>query len=215
MISGFSLSPQKNGKRHNLIKAEVKRQKKKQKSEGTGKRLVFIFPFTDLRPLASFLISLYSVRRMLRRLLGFLWRKAPKAVRRWGVRFTQPRFQVTAGAVVLNNEGRVLLLKHVFRPGSGWGIPGGFLEKGEQPDEAVRRELREETGLELESVEIAFIRALEKSNRVEIIYRCRAHGQLSLQGYEIKSGDWFQPDQLPQELGQDQRWIIRTVLGDE
>jgi ADP-ribose pyrophosphatase YjhB (NUDIX family) len=152
---------------------------------------------------------------MLKRLLGFLWRKAPKAVRRWGVRFTQPRFQVTAGAVVLNDEGRVLLLKHVFRPGSGWGIPGGFLEPGEQPEDAVRRELREETGLELESAEMVFLRAHKRPARVEIIYRCRANGKLSLRGYEIKSGDWFPPNQLPEGVSRDQQWIIKRVMSDE
>jgi 8-oxo-dGTP diphosphatase len=153
---------------------------------------------------------------MLKGLMGFLWRKAPRAVRRYAVRFTQPRFQVTAGAVVLNQEGRVLLLKHVFRAGSGWGIPGGFLERGEQPEDAVRREVREETGLELESAEIAFIRTHKRSNRVEIIYRCRARaGEISLQGYEIKSAEWRLPGQLPAELNQDQRWIIKTALGRE
>ena len=144
-----------------------------------------------------------------------MWRKAPKAVRRWGVRFTQQRFQVTAGAVVINEEGRVLLLKHVFRAGSGWGIPGGFLETGEQPEEALRREFREETGMELESAEIAFIRAHKKPPRVEIIYRCRASGEVKLGSYEIKGGEWFPPDQLPSGLSQDQRWIIRTVMSDK
>ncbi|MBD0370402.1 MAG: NUDIX domain-containing protein [Pyrinomonadaceae bacterium] len=144
-----------------------------------------------------------------------MWRKAPKAIRRWGVRFTQPRFQVTAGAVVINEEGRVLLLKHVFRAGSGWGIPGGFLEKGEQPDVAVRRELREETGLELKSAEIAFVRTHRRPARVEIIFRCRAEGEVKAEGYEIKSGDWFRPDQLPAGLSQDQHWIIRTVISDK
>jgi 8-oxo-dGTP diphosphatase len=152
---------------------------------------------------------------MLKGLLGFVWRKAPKVFRRWSVDFTQPRFHVTAGAVITNAEGRVLLLKHVFRPGSGWGIPGGFLEKGEQPDDAVRRELREETGMELEAVEIAFIRAL-KNGRVEVIYRCRARGQEAApQGYEIKSAEWFPPDDLPAGLSQDQRLIIRRALNHD
>ena len=152
---------------------------------------------------------------MLKGVLGFLWRKAPKAVRRWGVRFTQQRFQVTVGAVVINEEGRVLLLKHVFRPGSGWGIPGGFLEKGEQPEEAVRRELREETGLEVQSAAMAFLRTHKRPARVEIIYRCRADGEVKLEGYEIKSGDWFPADKLPSDLSQDQCWIIRTVISDK
>jgi 8-oxo-dGTP diphosphatase len=152
---------------------------------------------------------------MLRGLLGFLWRRSPKAVRRWGVRLTQPRFQVTAGAVVVNQEGRVLLLKHVFRPGSGWGIPGGFLEKNEQPEEAIRRELREETGLELESVEVAFIRALKHISRIEIIYRCRAQGEAAPRDYEIKSAEWFALDRLPSELSRDQRLLIGRALERE
>ena len=153
---------------------------------------------------------------MLKGLLGFLWRKAPRSFRRWGVRLSEPRFNVTAGAVVVDDEGRVLLLKHVFRPGSGWGIPGGFLEKGEQPDEAIRRELREETGLELETTEILFARTLKQSGRVEIIFRCRplASEQAAPRTFEIKSAEWFAPDRLPAELSDDQRWIIRRALND-
>ena len=88
---------------------------------------------------------------MLKKLLGALWLRAPKSLRRWGVRLVEPRFTVTAGAVVQDEEGRVLLLHHRYRAGSGWGIPGGFLEKGEQPEEALRRELREEVGLEVDN----------------------------------------------------------------
>ena len=66
------------------------------------------------------------------------------------MRFTHARFTVTAGAVIFNDKGEVLLLKHRFRAGSGWGLPGGFMETDEQPIDALRRELREEIGLEVE-----------------------------------------------------------------
>src|SRR4030095_10486012 len=81
---------------------------------------------------------------------GVVGRGSPVFVKRAGVWLTQPRFTVTAGAVISDEGGRVLLLRHVLRRGSGWGIPGGFLNAGEQPDEAVRRELCEESGLELD-----------------------------------------------------------------
>ena len=68
------------------------------------------------------------------------------------MRLSHPRFAVTAGAIITDDSGRVLLLKHRFRPGTGWGMPGGFMEEGEQPEEALRRELREEIGLEVEEV---------------------------------------------------------------
>ena len=84
---------------------------------------------------------------MLKGLLARVWRGSPRFVRRAGVWLTQPRFTVTAGAVISDERGRVLLLRHVLRRGNGWGVPGGFIAAGEQPEDAVRREVREETGL--------------------------------------------------------------------
>src|ERR671939_1524531 len=114
---------------------------------------------------------------MWRQLLRTLWRRAPRRVRRWGVWLYEPRFTVTAGACVLDAEGRVLLLKHAFRSGSGWGIPGGFVERGEQPEEALRRELREEVGLDISAPSIVFARTLPHADQVELIFRCRAASQ--------------------------------------
>lgn len=149
---------------------------------------------------------------MLKKVLGVVWRHTPRSVRRWGVRILEPRFTVTAGAVVTDDSGRVLLLNHVFRPGSGWGIPGGFIEKGEQPEEAIRRELREEIGLELERAELAFVRTLRRPSQVEIIFRGRARGVPESQSVEIKSADWFALDQLPKGLPRDQHELIERAL---
>jgi ADP-ribose pyrophosphatase YjhB (NUDIX family) len=149
---------------------------------------------------------------MLKKLLGALWRGAPKSVRRWSVRLVEPRFTVTAGAVVCDESGRVLLLEHVFRAGSGWGIPGGFIERGEQPEDALRRELREEIGLELDETELAFVRTLKRPAQVEVIFRCRARGSLASRSMEIKSAQWFALDSLPAGLPRDQRRIIKRAL---
>ncbi|HEY0006941.1 MAG TPA: NUDIX hydrolase [Pyrinomonadaceae bacterium] len=149
---------------------------------------------------------------MLAKLFGALWRGAPKSLRRWSVRLTQTRFTATTGAVVLDEQGRVLLLSHVFRAGQPWGIPGGFIERGEQPEEALRRELREEIGLELESAELAFVRTLRKPSQIEIIFRCRPRGMAEPQSLEIRSAAWVDLKQLPETLGQDQLRLIRRAL---
>ena len=124
----------------------------------------------------------------------------------------EPRFAVTVGAVVRDDEGRVLLLKHVFRMGSGWGIPGGFIERGEQPEEGLRRELREEAGLDVEEVELLSARTRKRPQQVELVYRCRASGIATAQSFEIKTAQWFEPDALPPGLPSDQQNAIRRAI---
>lgn len=52
------------------------------------------------------------------------------------------------GAVIRDGEGRLLLIRRGREPGKGlWSIPGGRVEAGESDEEAVVREVREETGL--------------------------------------------------------------------
>ncbi|WP_067178807.1 NUDIX hydrolase [Microtetraspora niveoalba] len=53
------------------------------------------------------------------------------------------------GAIVRDPAGRLLLVRRGHPPGEGlWSLPGGRVEPGESDAEAVRRELREETGLD-------------------------------------------------------------------
>jgi ADP-ribose pyrophosphatase YjhB (NUDIX family) len=141
-----------------------------------------------------------------------IWRRLPRRARRWGVVATQARFTVTSGAVLVDQKGRVLLLRHTFRAGSGWGIPGGFIEPGEQPEEALRRELREEIGIEVDSLELAFVRTLVGIRQVEIIFRGRTEGAITPRASEIAEAAWIDPAALPAGCSPDQREIIRRAL---
>jgi mutator protein MutT len=148
---------------------------------------------------------------VLQKLIAKVWRALPARMRRWSMRATQTRFTVTAGALIFNDAGEVLLLKHRFRAGSGWGIPGGFLEPGEQPDEALRRELREEVGLEVEQVEILATRTFKKPRQVEILFRCRANAAVKPQTIEVERAEWFSTRTLPDGLPHDQRLLIERA----
>lgn len=52
------------------------------------------------------------------------------------------------GAVVHDDDARLLVVRRAHPPGAGqWSVPGGRVERGESDDQAVRREVLEETGL--------------------------------------------------------------------
>lgn len=149
---------------------------------------------------------------MWHQLLSRVWRRLPKRVRRLGIVLAQPRFTVTAGAVIVDEHNRVLLLHHRFRGGSGWGIPGGFLNARESPAAAVRRELREEVKLELDNVEIAFTHTLQAYNQVEIVFRATPRNTVQICSAEISRAEWFVLDDLPEEVSEYQRWLLKKAL---
>ena len=60
---------------------------------------------------------------------------------------TQARKRVSADAVIRDEAGRVLLVDPGYKP--GWDLPGGMAEANESPTECIRRELKEELGLDL------------------------------------------------------------------
>ena len=136
----------------------------------------------------------------------------PGIIRRRIVRMGQSRFTVTTGGMLFDEAGRILLLEHVFRPDSGWGIPGGFLSRSEQPQDGLRRELREEISIEIDEVEFLFARTLPRLRQVEIYFRARVIGDPKPSSFEIKKAQWFTLNELPEELSNDQRRLIQRAV---
>lgn len=62
----------------------------------------------------------------------------------------------TVGALILNHHGHVLLVR-TRKWSDRWGIPGGKIKRGESCEDALRREIREETALELQDVRFVMV----------------------------------------------------------
>src|SRR5467141_1565679 len=92
-----------------------------------------------------------------RRMAGWLRNFPPMF---WGmklaVRLFAPRQCVGAVGVVFNQAGQVLIVEHVFRTDFPWGLPGGWIECGENPADTVRREIEEELKLKVEVKRLLF-----------------------------------------------------------
>lgn len=62
---------------------------------------------------------------------------------------TYPRHSLSAGAVVLDAQGKILLIKG---PRRGWEFPGGIIELGETIEDGIIREVKEESGIDIEVI---------------------------------------------------------------
>jgi 8-oxo-dGTP diphosphatase len=102
----------------------------------------------------------------------------------------------------IHKDGKVLLIKRKFEPNKGkWSLPGGLLEVGEDPEEAAKREVREEVGLGvvvegLLQVANEVIRddsARIKYHFVLIDYLMRPVGDQITLNEESEAFGWFEP----------------------
>lgn len=150
---------------------------------------------------------------MLGVLIGKIWRRIPGSLRLKIIRVTQKKFTASVGVIITNSDGKILLLEHILRPGSGWGIPGGFIEHGEQPEQAAHRELREETGIQLENVKMLRVRTINR--HIEFLFRAESNSKAEVKSLEIKSLDWFPVDKMPAEMSPVQKSVIEKVLRGE
>lgn len=147
---------------------------------------------------------------MLHKLARKIWRFLPHSARLFAIRVWQDKFTVSVVALVVNPEGKVLILDHYLRPGSSWGLPGGFIDPGEPPEAAVRRELMEETGLEVDCLSLIEVRTIRR--HIEIIFRGKAEGTPVLAVREIRDARWLRPEDLPEDMYPHQREMIAREL---
>jgi ADP-ribose pyrophosphatase YjhB (NUDIX family) len=124
---------------------------------------------------------------------------------------TESRFTLGSFAIVFDESGRVLLSHR--RDLDLWNLPGGRIEVGELPDEAAVREVREETGLDVEVMRLTGVygRNDQKADMV-FAFECRiAGGELAATG-EADRHEWFGIDELPPNTIPKQVARIRDAL---
>ena len=125
---------------------------------------------------------------MIKYILLRIWRVCPVWIQEILSRVVRPLFQVFAVAVIFNRDKQILLVKSTYQRFHPWGLPGGSLNYGESPEDAVIREVREETGLCIEVMKFLLVKAW-LPDRLGLYYLCN-----------IKSGE-FHPSDEVSELG--------------
>ena len=103
-------------------------------------------------------------------------------------------------SIALLKDRKVLLVRRKRPPYAGlWSLPGGKVEGGEAPRDAMRRELKEETGLEAEILGIVNTVRLAAEGahgyRLTVFYGCPAGGSLSA-GADAEAAEWVHLDDI-------------------
>lgn len=113
--------------------------------------------------------------------------------------FATPR--VAAGALFVDGEGRVLLVHPTYK--DTWDIPGGYVERGESPAAACRRELNEELGLDREPkrlISVDWAPSESEGDKLLFLFDC-GHldaEQIIFDGEELDRWAWVEPAHLDQ-----------------
>ena len=119
---------------------------------------------------------------------------------RLGIRVIVPRHRLGVLAVVFNDAQQVLLLEHVFHPYAPWGLPGGWLNRHEDPGMAIIRELYEETGLRGKLGPPLYVEHVKTPQQLTLAFMVKAtQSDLNLSG-EILSARWYSTDNLPEGM---------------
>ena len=115
---------------------------------------------------------------------------------------TQTYPEATVGALVVNESGEVLIVRS-HKWGDKYTVPGGHIELGERAEDAIRREVKEETGLEAEPVELLIVQQAiypkdfhkhEHYVFMDFVLKAKS-SKVQLDGRELQDYVWVRPEE--------------------
>ncbi|MCA1707250.1 MAG: NUDIX domain-containing protein [Actinobacteria bacterium] len=118
-----------------------------------------------------------------------------------------PKHSVSVAGVVVRDDGRVLAVRR--RDNGQWEPPGGVLELAETFDHGVRREVFEETGIEVQVERLTGVYKNMPRGIVALVFRCSPVGGRLTTTDEALSTRWLSIDQIRQCM--DPAYIVRVT----
>jgi 8-oxo-dGTP pyrophosphatase MutT (NUDIX family) len=146
------------------------------------------------------------------RLLAVFYNALPVRWQRRILNRTQARFLVGVVGLGVDPNGHVILARHRFGAPE-WRFLGGFLSPRERLEDALAREVREETGIEIEVGPILEANQGYRWQRIELVYAYRPLGGTERLSEELIEVRAFDPAELP-DVRADQRGIIERRAGE-
>jgi nucleoside triphosphatase len=131
--------------------------------------------------------------------------------------------EATVGALIVNEKDEILLVRS-YKWGTRYTVPGGHIELGERSQAAVKREIKEEVGLDVEPVKLLLVQEavypegyIKHEHYIFLDYFCRTtnSSEVKLDGKEIQEYVWTTPsDALRLNLESFTRNLVEAYLRD-
>lgn len=134
----------------------------------------------------------------------------------------RPLILVGSVVIVLDDKGRILLQKRKYPYGS-WGLPGGLMELGESTEDTARREVKEETDLDIGKLELIDVSSgpgnfviAENGDEFYVVtvsyYTHEVTGTLKIDDDESIDFRFIGIDKLPENIVKSHKTIIDKYL---
>ncbi|THA60248.1 NUDIX domain-containing protein [Streptomyces sp. A0958] len=101
---------------------------------------------------------------------------------------------MSVAGVVVREDGRVLTIRRADN--GAWEPPGGVLELAESPEDGVRREVYEETGIRVRVGRLTGVYKNTSRGIVALVFRCRTEGGYEQLSDETTAVEWLTPDEV-------------------
>ncbi len=146
------------------------------------------------------------------RILAKIWRMLhlPKSIQLFVMRIFQDQFLIGVTGIILNDKNEILLFKYSYRQ-TEWGLPGGYIKAKEHPQEALEREIEEESGLVVSVDEELKIRTDRESARVDICFVGKLMGGEFKKSSEVLEAKFFSFNDLPL-ISKQRLFLIEQML---
>ena len=140
-----------------------------------------------------------------------IWQAMPMWMHVLAIRLVRPKFRAAVAALFFDEQGQVLLFKHTYRKFE-WGLPAGGLEHREQPIDAVTREFREETGMEIKVERLLTVVSAREDHHLSAIYLCRIVNGEFRESNEISEMKYFPVNELPAMMLTAEKELIQWAV---
>jgi len=121
------------------------------------------------------------------------------------------RHSVSVAGVTVREDGRILVIQR--RDNGQWQAPGGILESHEQIEDGLRREVHEETGVDVEPEQLTGVYKHMKLGVVALVYRCRPVGGTPVRTAESADVAWLTPAEATAHMSEAFAIRVQDALG--